>query len=158
MQPLENEIHPNMLKVWRIHALIEAGVLVSIVLAYLFFMIQFHWWGWLFGVLVTVTIVYAPLDYFTFPALRQRYYSYRLDEEEIEIQKGMFVVKRVLVPMIRVQHVTIEQGPIMRKYELAELQISTAATAHSIPGLTKREAEELKRRIGELAKVSDEDV
>lgn len=158
MQPLENEIDPNMVKVWKIHALIGAGVLVSIVLAYFFFMIQFHWWGWLFGVLVTLTIIYAPLDYFIFPALRQRYYSYRLDEEEIEIQKGMFVVKRVLVPMIRVQHVTIEQGPIMRKYELAELQISTAATSHSIPGLTKREAEELKRRIGELAKVSDEDV
>lgn len=158
MQPLENEIHPNMVKVWKIHALIGTGVLVSIVLAYFFFMIQFHWWGWLLGVLVTVTIVYAPLDYFIFPALRQRYYSYRLDEEEIEIQKGMFVVKRILVPMIRVQHVTIEQGPIMRKYGLAELQISTAATSHSIPGLTKREAEELKRRIGELAKVSDEDV
>ncbi|MGG3519720.1 PH domain-containing protein [Bacillus pseudomycoides] len=158
MQSLENEIHPNMVKVWKIHALIGAGVLVSIVLAYLFFMIKFNWWGWLFSILVVATIIYTPLDYFIFPKLRQRYYSYRLDEEEIEIQKGMFVVKRVLVPMIRVQHVTIEQGPIMRKYELAELQISTAATSHSIPGLTKREAEQLKRQIGELAKVSDKDV
>ena len=70
----------------------------------------------------------------------------------------MFVVKRVLIPMIRVQHVTIEQGPIMRKYNLAELHISTAATSHSIPCLTKEEAEQLKRQIGELAKVSDEDV
>ena len=92
-----------------------------------------------------------------FPNLRQRYYSYRLNEEEIEIQKGMFVVKRVLIPMIRVD-VTIEQGPIMRKYNLAELHISTAATSHSIPGLTKEEAEQLKRQIGELAKVSDKDV
>ena len=45
----------------------------------------------------------------------------------------------------------------MRKYNLAELHISTAATS-SIPGLTKEEAEQLKRQIGELAKVSDEDV
>lgn len=36
MQPLENEIHSNMVKVWKIHTLIGAGVLVSIVLAYLF--------------------------------------------------------------------------------------------------------------------------
>ena len=69
----------------------------------------------------------------------------------------MFVVKRVLIPMIRnAAHVTIEQGP--RKYNLAELHISTAATSHSIPGLTKEEAEQLKRQIGELAKVSDKDV
>ncbi|WP_459500626.1 PH domain-containing protein [Bacillus sp. C1] len=158
MQPLENEIHPDMVKVWKTHALIMAGVLTAVVLAYLFFMIKFHWWGWLFGVLFIGSIVYAPLDYFVFPNLRQRYHSYQLNEEEIEIQRGMFIVKRVLVPMIRVQHVTIEQGPIMRKHNLAELQISTAATSHSIPGLTMREAERLKRQIAELAKVSDEDV
>ncbi len=49
-------------------------------------MINFNW-GWLFGLLVTGAITFIPLDYFVFPNLRQRYYSYRLNEEEIEIQK-----------------------------------------------------------------------
>ncbi|MGQ0514655.1 PH domain-containing protein, partial [Bacillus sp. D-CC] len=40
-----------------------------------------------------------------------------------------------------------EQGPIMRKYNLAELHISTAATSHSIPGLTKEEAEQLLKYV-----------
>ena len=116
-------------------------------------MINFNWWGWLFGLLVTGAITFIPLDYFVFPNLRQRYYSYRLNEEEIEIQKGMFVVKRVLIPMIRVRKdVTIEQGPIVRKYNLAELHISTAATSHSIPGLTKEEAEQLKDKLENLRK------
>ncbi|MBO1581850.1 PH domain-containing protein [Bacillus sp. XF8] len=158
MQPLEKEIHPDMVKVWQTRVLIELGISVLVILAYLFFMIKFNWWEWLFYVLIGLTVVYTPFDYFIFPKLRQRYYSYRLNEEELEVQHGMFTVKRVLVPMIRVQHVTIEQGPIMRKYDLAELQISTAATSHSIPGLKMREAEQLKRQIGELAKVSDEDV
>ncbi|MCX2825983.1 PH domain-containing protein [Bacillus pseudomycoides] len=158
MQPLENEIHPDMVRVWKARVLIELGISVLVILAYLFFMIKFNWWAWLFYVLIGLTVVYTPFDYFIFPKLRQRYYSYRLNEEELEIQHGMFTVKRLLVPMIRVQHVTIEQGPIMRKYDLAELQISTAATSHSIPGLKMREAEQLKRQIGELAKVSDEDV
>ncbi|WP_243526332.1 PH domain-containing protein [Bacillus pseudomycoides] len=158
MQPLENEIHPDMVKVWKTRVLIELGISVLVILAYLFFMIKFNWWAWLFYVLIGLTVVYTPLDYFVFPKIRQRYYSYRLNDEELEIQHGMFTVERVLVPMIRVQHVTIEQGPIMRKHNLAELQISTAATSHSIPGLKMREAEQLKRQIGELAKVSDEDV
>lgn len=158
MQPLENEIHPDMVKVWKARVLIELGISILVILAYLFFMIKFNWWVWILYVLIGLTVVYTPFDYFIFPKIRQRYHSYQLNEEELEIQHGMFTVKRVLVPMIRVQHVTIEQGPIMRKYNLAELQISTAATSHSIPGLKMREAEQLKRQIGELAKVSDEDV
>ncbi|MBC6976117.1 PH domain-containing protein [Bacillus sp. Xin] len=158
MQPLENEIHPDMVKVWKTRVLIELGISILVILAYLFFMIRFNWWEWIFYTLIGITIVYTPFEYFLFQKIRQRYHSYQLNEEELEIQHGMFTVKRVLVPMIRVQHVTIEQGPIMRKYGLAELQISTAATSHSIPGLKMREAEQLKHQIGELAKVSDEDV
>ncbi|HDR7719371.1 PH domain-containing protein [Bacillus albus] len=158
MDPLKNEIHPDMVKVWKVRAVMEEGIGILVILVYLFLMIKFDWWAWILYVMIGLTVVFAPFSYFLFPQLRQRYYSYQLNEEELEIQHGLFVVKRVLVPMIRVQHVTIEQGPIMRKYGLAELHISTAATSHSIPGLTMYEAEMLKTKIAELAKVSDEDV
>ncbi len=36
MQPLEREIHSNMLKVWRIHALIGTAVILTVVIAYFF--------------------------------------------------------------------------------------------------------------------------
>lgn len=158
MQPLENEINPKMVRVWQISSLITSGIGLIITIAYFIFMMKFDWTGWIFGALVIGLLAYAPLGYLVFPSLRQRYYSYELNEEEMEIQKGMFTVERVLVPMVRIQHITIEQGPIMRKFDLAELKISTAATAHSLPGLTMREAERLKHQIAELAKVSDEDV
>ncbi|MFB5251825.1 PH domain-containing protein [Bacillus mycoides] len=158
MEALKNEIHPDMIKVWKVRALIEEGIGILVILVYLFLMIKFDWWAWILYVMVGLTVALVPFSYFVFPKLRQRYYSYQLNEEELEIQHGLFVVKRVLVPMIRVQHVTIEQGPIMRKHGLAELHIATAATSHSIPGLTMYEAEMLKTRIAELAKVSDEDV
>ena len=158
MDPLRNKIHPDMVKVWKVRAVIEEGIGILVILAYLFLMIKFDWWAWILYVLIGLTVALAPLEYFVFPKLRQRYYSYQLNEEELEIQHGLFVVKRVLVPMIRVQHVTIAQGPIMRKYGLAQLHISTAATSHSVPGLTMYEAEMLKTKIAELAKVSDEDV
>ncbi|MGF9966292.1 PH domain-containing protein [Bacillus rhizoplanae] len=158
MQPLENQIHSSMVRVWQIHSLITSGVGLIITIAYFIFMIKFDWTGWILGALVITLLAYAPLGYLVFPSLRQRYHSYQLNEEEMEIQHGMFVVKRVLVPMIRIQHVTIEQGPIMRKFGLTELKVSTAAMTHGIPGLTMREAEQLKRQISELAKVSDEDV
>ena len=109
MDPLKNEIHPDMVKVWKVRAVIEEGIGILVILAYLFLMIKFDWWAWILYVLIGLTVALAPLEYFVFPKLRQRYYSYQLNEEELEIQHGLFVVKRVLVPMIRVQHVTIEQ-------------------------------------------------
>ncbi|MEH7523617.1 PH domain-containing protein, partial [Bacillus sp. JJ1503] len=83
---------------------------------------------------------------------------YEVRENEIELQHGVFVIKRTLVPMIRVQHVDTRQGPILRKYGLATVAISTAATVHEIPALDMDEAEELRFFISKLARVADEDV
>ena len=60
--------------------------------------------------------------------------------------------------MVRVQHVDTEQGPLLRKYNLATVTISTAATVHGIPALDIEEAEEMRHAISRLARVADEDV
>ena len=80
-------------------AVIEEGIGILVILAYLFLMIKFDWWAWILYVLIGLTVALAPLV--VFPKLRQRYYSYQLNEEELEIQHGLFVVKRVLVPKLR---------------------------------------------------------
>lgn len=121
MDPLKNEIHPDMVKVWKVRAVIEEGIGILVMLAYLFLMIKFDWWAWILYVMIGLTVVFAPFSYFLFPKLRQRYYSYQLNEEELEIQHGLFVVKRVLVPMIRVQHVTIEQGTDYEKIQFSRI-------------------------------------
>lgn len=60
--------------------------------------------------------------------------------------------------MIRVQHVETCQGPFLRKYQLASVEVSTAATVHTIPALDIQEADELRRYISKMASVEDEDV
>jgi len=70
----------------------------------------------------------------------------------------LFVMKRTLIPMIRVQHVDSSQGPLLKKYKLASVTIFTAATVHEIPALDEGEAEELRYHISRLARVADEDV
>ena len=85
-------------------------------------------------------------------------WRYEVRESEIELQHGIFIVKRTLIPMINVEHVDTAQGPILRKYNLAEITISTAATNHTIPALVMEEADELRSRISALARVAEEDV
>ena len=67
-------------------------------------------------------------------------------------------MKRTLIPMVRVQHVDTEQGPILRKYKLANISISSAATTHTIPLLELKDADMLRMKISDLARVAEEDV
>jgi Uncharacterized conserved protein len=60
--------------------------------------------------------------------------------------------------MVRVQHVDTSQGPILKHYCLASMSISTAATIHTIPAITEQEADQLRVRISELARVAEDDV
>ena len=95
---------------------------------------------------------------FIFPTIRHNIWHYEVREEEIEIQSGLFIVKNTLIPMIRVQHVDTAQGPILKRYNLADISISTAATTHTIPFLFVDEADALRAKISELARVAEEDV
>ena len=90
--------------------------------------------------------------------IRWRRWRYEVREQEIELQHGVLFITRTLVPMVRVQHVDTQQGPLLRKYQLATVTISTAATVHEIPALPIEEAEELRVYISQLARVADEDV
>ncbi len=89
--------------------------------------------------------------------LRWKRWRYEIREQEIELQHGVFVIKRTLVPMVRVQHVDTKQGPILRKYHLSSVTVSTAATVHEIPALEMEEAEEIRLSISKLVRVADDD-
>jgi uncharacterized protein len=120
--------------------------------------ILFNWPIWVIGASLMFYSAYAYLVIMTFPSLRWKRWRYEVRENEIELKNGLFVIKRTLVPMIRVQHVDTRQGPILRKYRLATVTISTAATIHEIPALDVDEAEELRFFISQLARAAENDV
>lgn len=107
---------------------------------------------------VLLFVLVAYLSIYLIPLLRWKRWRYEVREQEIELQHGVIVIKRTLVPMVRVQHVDTRQGPLLRKYGLATVTVSTAATVHEIPALQIEEAEELRVYISRLARVADEDV
>ncbi|WP_188207958.1 PH domain-containing protein [Alkalibacillus aidingensis] len=112
-----------------------------------------------FGVItIVLTIVLTYLSIFLIPKVRWRCWRYEVFDQEIYIQYGILVVSRTLVPMIRVQHVDTKQGPILKRYQLAGLTVSTAATTHEIPALPEEEAAKLRDQISELARVDEDDV
>ena len=77
------------------------------------------------------------------PPIAHRYASYRVDDEVIEIKRGVVWRRVITIPRSRVQHTDVSQGPLERNYGLGTLVIFTAGTEHArvqLAGLDHRVA------------------
>ncbi len=160
---LENEpkerIDPRAWRVWTIHGFINFLIFLALALAFDNYAVGTAGISEIHGRLaLAIALLYAPYAMVVAPWLAMRFWRYEVREEELETQHGIFVIRRHLIPMIRVQHVDTEHGPLMRYFGLATLYVTTAATRFPIPALPKERAEELRGEISALARVSDEDV
>lgn len=154
----QKRISSRALTAWRISGVIKTIVSWSAMITAIILLHIFELPVWISIVLIAAGLLFAYLFVFLFPSLRWRRWRYEVREEEIELQHGILVRIRTLVPMVRVQHVDTVQGPLLRRYHLASVIVHTAATSHEIPALAESEAEELRYFISKLARVAEEDV
>ena len=84
------------------------------------------------------------------PLRHYRSWGYRMDEEELRLAHGVLTQVEMLVPLKRVQHLDISQGPLERAFGVCRLVLHTAGTAHSqvvLPGLSRETAEAMRAEI-----------
>jgi membrane protein YdbS with pleckstrin-like domain len=110
--------------------------------------------GWT-APLVALLAVVLVVGVVVVPELRWRRWRWEVREHEIDIQRGVLIMRRTLIPMERVQHVETERGIIGQALHLATVQVHTAAGSHEIPLLAEYDAGRLRVRIAELARTSD---
>jgi membrane protein YdbS with pleckstrin-like domain len=106
------------------------------------------WWtvAFLWG---PFTVAIALLSY-RWPPIEFRYSRYRIDEQLIEIERGVLFRESVAIPRSRVQHLDVSQGPMMRRHGLGQLAIYTAGTEYSqvtLAGLSYEIAQSLRDRL-----------
>ncbi len=91
------------------------------------------------------------------PPIAHRYASYRVDNEGIEIKRGVVWRRIISIPRSRIQHTDVSQGPLERSYGLGTLVIYTAGTEHArvhLPGLDHRVALRIRDHL--LARMADD--
>lgn len=149
-------LDPRAVRAWRVDGAVSTAVWAALALA----VAGVLWWqdaSWYWVALPLLLAALAGLVHiWLVPSIRWRRWRYAVTEREIDLQHGLLVVTRTLVPMTRVQHVDTRQGPILRHYGLATVQIATAAGVQEIPALAVEVAEELRDRIAALAGVADD--
>ncbi|MFD1737672.1 PH domain-containing protein [Bacillus salitolerans] len=152
-----NSLSIKALTVWRITAAMNMAIFFAIIVAFIIVSFIFTLPFWISVVLLFLWLVLAIFFIGFYPRIQWRRWKYDVFESEVEIQHGVFFVKRTLVPMVRVQHVDTVHGPLLRRFKLASVTISTAATIHEIPALEEEEADLLRDQISKLARVVEHD-
>lgn len=155
----QNQVDPKAKTCWRISSGLGC-LLIGVVLACIAFplyalVFYSSWILWLnlfiFLVFVVVLVVIAP-------NIRYRCLRYEVTDDEVDIRRGWIVIRRSITPLIRVQHVDTRKGPILRMLGLANVQVFTAADSLEIPCLNEEEADHLRDKVAELARIAQEDV
>ena len=89
------------------------------------------------------------------PGRRYRAWAYAVTNEELRIAYGLLTRVQTHVPLARVQHIDVIQGPLERAFGVCRLVLHTAGTANSrvvLPGLSRATAEairdDVRARIG----------
>lgn len=154
---LVNKIPEKGKTVWRIYGTLQSLFVLALVIGSSVLTYFLNGPKWIYAILSVAWLVFAVLWIIVFPNIRHNVWRYEVREQEIEIQSGLFVVTRTLIPMVRVQHVDTEQGPILKKYGLSNIKVSSAASAHQIPFLLTEDASMLRAKISELARVAEDD-
>lgn len=81
------------------------------------------------------------------PELSYRNAAWRLDAQGLDLRRGIWWRHEITIPLARVQHTDVHQGPLLRKFGLAKLVIHTAGTQDasiSMDGLSLETAHQLR--------------
>lgn len=102
------------------------------------------------GVIVGPVILFGLVSTVFLAPRRWRRWGYAFTERELHIAFGWFTRVHTVVPVSRVQHIDVSQGPIERSAGVATLSLHTAGAENSLvvlSGISLRRAEEIRDAI-----------
>lgn len=108
---------------------------------------RFGWTPWPFALLAGLAaawmLVIAPRRHWAA-------WGWALTPDDLHVAHGVWDRVYTVVPLARVQHIDVAQGPVERAFGVARLVLHTAGTAYatvSLPGVSRATAEHLRDTI-----------
>lgn len=92
-------------------------------------------------------LLYKLVGLFVYPAVEYRQWGYFITEDKVDIRHGIYFITNTIIPIIRIQHITVQQGPVSRRLGLYDVEISLASENFTIPCLTKASADEIAENL-----------
>jgi membrane protein YdbS with pleckstrin-like domain len=104
----------------------------------------------LYGLIAAPAALLASWMVLIAPPRRWKHMGYAYTGRELHVAAGYLFRSLTIVPVSRVQHIDIVQGPIERHFGLATLILNTAgsdASAVLLPGIARTTAEDIRDSI-----------
>lgn len=147
--PLENKLEKKALTIMRLGDI--AGLIIFALIPICFFAYKFITTDdnvFLHRISYVVLFVLGFIFYIHIKTkIYYRNYSYQVYHDEIIIQKGVFVKKKIVIPYNIIQNVEISSGPIMRYYKFSNIQIATIGGVKTIDYINNDISTDLKNKI-----------
>lgn len=153
-----SKLDKNAMKSW----LISRGIATIIVTAVLLIIQWFFtekisvnfFMNHSFGIKTFIGIIglLLLLNFILYPFIEYKQWRYVITKDKIEFSEGIYYIKTTIIPIIRVQHIRINQGPVNRMLNLANVDIFTAGGSHTIPNLNIEKANEIGEYLKEKIK------
>lgn len=141
-----HQVSPRAVTYWR-----TLNVLTTLIVAVV---LAFVWFVWsegstVVGVLSVGVLVVAMASVVVEPAFKFRVHRWEVDDLAVYTRSGWVNVTTRIAPLSRVQTVEFSQNALMRLFNLASLQVTTASAegAITIEGLDADLAKDLVARL-----------
>ena len=92
-------------------------------------------------------VCYLAVGLVVFPIIEYKQWGYSVEEDKVVIRHGIFFIRKTIIPIIRIQNITVSQGPINRKLGLFEVEMALASGSFSIEGLDKETADAISENL-----------
>lgn len=138
-------MHQGGLKVLRIKGMINSVIFVLLITGIMTCAFFFEWPSQKALLIISLfLIIIVPLVLiWLLPKYRYVIFKYHYDVHNIFIQNGIFFIKQYRLPLYRVQNIEVNEGWLMRRYHLANIELSTAGGNVSIKLIHKVEAQKI---------------
>lgn len=148
--------------IWRLNAIMDFLILIAITIAIfiwrIFAPIDVKKGLGVATLILLITAILVLLIELILVTYHWNFWTYYIDERQVELHHGFFFRKQIIMPIARIQNVTLKQGPILRWKNLQKVIIVTAAGSEEITGLKNDEANNLKELIMKLAQEAKNDI
>ena len=84
------------------------------------------------------------------PFIQIKTRTYKITNKAVEYTHGVVSISKTIIPITRIQQVTITNGPILNAFGLIEVDILTTTTTHKLKNITITQGDKIVKEITDI--------
>lgn len=148
-----SKLNSNSKKSWFVARLITTIIAAIILYGGQWAINKYLKWQWVsdysfyINVAIGIFMAFLILNTVLYPIIEYKQWKYIVTEDKVDFTEGIFTLKRTVIPILRIQHITVTQGPINKFFKLGDISIVTAGGSHEIPNIEIEKANDISEYL-----------